>query len=169
MKKIKIVALFFTGTFLLSLIYSCVKESMANDNGKVKGVEKSTNVAQALADSCSSLCSKYKTITVTPANFFGPYTGPGIELNSKLGRASIVDAEVQPSVKLNVTVFDALNYEATLPLFTIAADGSYELLSYKYISSILLLYYVRYNKTANTFTYKPVNNLTVKYSVTKLN
>ena len=173
MKKIKIITLLFVGTFFTSFIYSCVKESMANENGNGNGngLEKANSMVQSLAaiDSSCNLCSEYKTVTVTPATFINVFNSPGIEMNSLAGRATISDGDIQANAKLHVTALDISGRETLLPLFTMAADGSYESLYYKLGSSYMMLFYTRYNKATNTFTYKPVNNLTVKYSVTKLN
>jgi len=119
----------------------------------------------AFLDSGCNICSENKEVVLTPANFFGPYTGPCIEMNSRFGTGTISDADIQGYKKLNVTVLDAQGRETAIPFFSMAADGSYESISYKRGSSYLMIVYVRFNKSTNTFTYKPVNNLTVKYGL----
>lgn len=166
MKRMYIVALLFLGSISVTILYSCVKETLAGNEPAPQA--KNYQGAAAFVDSSCKICSETKTITLIPNNFFGPLTCPGIELASPRGRATISDIEVQSYIKLNVTAVTSNGLEAALPLFYMGADGSYESLNYNTSSSVLMLYYVRFNKSTNTFTYKPVNNLVVKYSITRL-
>ncbi len=164
MKKVFI---FILASVLVSVLYSCVKETFAGNDPAPQA--KSYQGAAAFVDSSCKVCSENKTITLVPNDFFGPLTCPGIELASPRGRATISDPEVQAYTKINVTAITSNGLEAALPLFYMGNDGSYESLNFNRSSSVLMLYYVRYNKSTNTFTYKPVNNLVVKYTITRLN
>jgi hypothetical protein len=171
MKKFKLATLIIAGTFLVSLVYSCVKDGLAKEPGNPGVIldEQPGKYLNTLAtDSSCSPCVEFKTTTVTPANFFGPYLGAGLEMTYRFGRATIGDIEIQANKKLNVTVINATNAELALPAFFMAADGSYEIINYARASSVLMIYYVRFNGTTGVYTYKPVNNLTVKYSITGL-
>lgn len=167
MKNISMTAALILVVLLMSIVYSCVKEGLAgNDPAPVQGkVVNAYAVAPAHSDSGCTVCTENKEVVLTPANFFGPYTGSVVEMSNKTGNGTISDADVQPYKNVVVTVMDASSRETAIPLFNMAADGSYESISYKRGSSYLSILYVRFNKSTNTFTYKPANNLTVKYSV----
>jgi hypothetical protein len=168
MKRISIMSLLFIGSLLVTLLYSCIKEGLADPMPATKTTS-ANNMNFARPDSGCTICSENKEVVLTSANFFGPYLGPGVEMNSKMGSATISDLDVQEYQKLNVTVMDQGGRETAIPLFTMAADGSYESIAYKRGSSFLTIMYVRFNKSTNIFTYKPVNNLTVKYSLSHIN
>jgi hypothetical protein len=171
MKRISIILFLFMGSLLVTLLYSCIKEGLSQNGDQQASASKMAfkNTNTSFRDSGCSICSENKQAILTPANFFGPITYPGIEMNSKFGTGTISDAEVQAYKKLNVTVLDAQGTETAIPFFNMAADGSYESISYKRGSSYLMIMYVRFNKSTNTFTYKPVNNLTVKYGLSYIN
>jgi hypothetical protein len=168
MKRISIISILFIGSLLITFLYSCIKEGLADPTPTAK-METPKNGDASFRDSSCSVCSENKQVILTPANFFGPHTYPGIELNAKFGTGTISDAEVQAYKKLIVTVLDAQGTETAIPFFNMAADGSYESISYKRGSSYLMIMYVRFTKSTNTFTYKPVNNLTVKYGLSYIN
>jgi hypothetical protein len=168
MKRISIISFLFVASLLITLLYSCIKEGLADPAPAVKmSALKNTN--SSFRDSGCVICSEHKEVVLTPANFFGPITYAGIEMNAKFGTGTISDMDVQHYKKLNVTVLDVNGRETAIPFFNMAADGSYESISYKRGSSYLMIMYVRFNKSTNTFTYKPVNNLTVKYGLSFIN
>lgn len=167
MKRMYTVALLFLGSISVTILYSCVKDTLAGNEPVSQ--TKAYQGAAAFVDSSCKVCSENKTVTLVPNDFFGPLGSvPGVELTSTRGRATISDAEVQAYAKVNVSVINTGGLETALPIFYMANDGSYESLTYNRSSSVLMLYYVRYNKSTNTFIYKPVNNLVVKYSITRL-
>lgn len=167
MKRISIISFLFIGSLLITLFYSCVKEGLGDPAPTTK-MSAANNMSYARPDSGCTICTENKEVILTPANFFGPYTEPGVEMNSKVGWGTIPDLDVQEYQKINVTVMNLNGKETAIPLFHMAADGSYESIAYKRGSSFLTITYVRFNKSTNTFTYKPVNNLTVKYSLSHI-
>jgi len=168
MKRISITTFLLIASLLLTVLYSCIKDGLA-DPAPFTKAKTINNNNFIYADSGCSVCVENKQVVLTPAKFLGPFLGPGVEMNSKYGRATISDMDVQAHKKINISVLDANGYETAIPLFVMATDGSYESIYYKRVSSSLMICYVRFNNSTNTFSFKPASDLTVRYGLAHTN